>query len=88
MKVRQNHRTGDFFGDLTDELAEYGKGFHITEFVSGGPKNYAYKFGNSIEKKYDTVCKVKGLTLHYANSQKVNFDVLKTMALQNLYFEV
>lgn len=80
--------TGDFLGDLTDEMAEYGKDSYITEFVSGGPKNYAYKFWNANEKKYDTVCKVKGLTLHYANSQKVNFDVLKTMVLENPDFEV
>ncbi|KAJ8962391.1 hypothetical protein NQ318_018375, partial [Aromia moschata] len=35
--------TGNFIGDLTDELEIYGKGCYITEFVSGGPKNYAYK---------------------------------------------
>ena len=31
--------TGDYLGDMTDEL----DGDHIVEFVSGGPKNYAYK---------------------------------------------
>ena len=29
---------GDYLGDLTDEL----DGDYITEFMSGGPKNYAY----------------------------------------------
>ena len=28
---------GDFLGDMTNELDD---GDHITEFVSGGPKNY------------------------------------------------
>ena len=31
---------GDYLGELTNEL---GHGEHIVEFVSGGPKNYAYK---------------------------------------------
>ena len=31
--------TGSYLGELTDEL----EGGHITTFVSGGPKNYAYK---------------------------------------------
>ena len=30
---------GPYLGELTDEL----KGEHITTFVSGGPKNYAYR---------------------------------------------
>ena len=75
--------TGDFLGDLTDEMAEYGDGSYIADFVSGGPKNYAYKFWKASENTYDTVCKVKGITLHYANSQKVNFEALKTMILEN-----
>lgn len=35
---------GDFLGQLTDELAEYGPGSYIDEFVSGGPKNYAFTY--------------------------------------------
>ena len=31
-------KTGSFLGELTNELKK-----KITEFVSGGPKNYAYK---------------------------------------------
>ena len=33
--------TGSFLGDLTDELKRPGD--YITEFVSGGPKDYAFK---------------------------------------------
>jgi len=32
--------TGDFLGELTDELSGYGPGSYIDEFVSGGPKQY------------------------------------------------
>src|SRR5271170_7216804 len=39
--------TGSFLGELTDELEEYGSGASIHEFVSGGPKNYAYTVVNS-----------------------------------------
>ncbi|XP_054272493.1 uncharacterized protein LOC128992778 [Macrosteles quadrilineatus] len=34
--------TGDYLGEMTDELVEYGPGSYIVEFVSGGPKTYAY----------------------------------------------
>jgi hypothetical protein len=32
----------DYLVDLTDELWEFGSGSYIEEFVSGGPKNYAF----------------------------------------------
>jgi hypothetical protein len=35
-------RRSDYLGDLTEELKEYGAGYHIEEFVSVGPKNYAF----------------------------------------------
>ena len=37
---------GDYLGELTDEL---DSGEHIVEFVSGGPKNYAYKTNTNKE---------------------------------------
>ena len=33
--------TGDYMGDLTDELEEFGSGSFIDQFISGGSKNYA-----------------------------------------------
>ena len=60
---------GDYLGELTDEL---DTGEHIVEFVSGGPKNYAYKTNTGKE-----VCKVRGFTLNYTNSQLINFDSVK-----------
>jgi hypothetical protein len=35
-------QTGDYLGDITDELVEFGSGFYIEEFVTGGPKNYEF----------------------------------------------
>jgi hypothetical protein len=62
--------TGSYLGELTDEL----DGAHITTFVSGGPKNYAY------ETRTDkTVCKVRGITLNYRTQQHVTFDVMSDM---------
>lgn len=61
---------GDYLGELTDEL----NGHHITTFVSGGPKNYAYQTEDG-----KTVCKVRGITLNCRSSQVVNFDTVKEM---------
>ncbi|CAH2012950.1 unnamed protein product, partial [Acanthoscelides obtectus] len=44
--------TGDFIGDMTDEL----NGGFISEFVSGGPKNYAYKY-TTLSGEEQIVCK-------------------------------
>jgi hypothetical protein len=74
---------GDFLGDLTDEMADYGPESHITELVSAGPKYYAYKFWCGNDGKFDTVCKVKGVTLHYENSGRVNFETIKSIVLED-----
>jgi hypothetical protein len=68
---------GDNLGDMQNELLsdEY-----IDEFVSGGPKNHAYRVvsGTGATK---TVCKVRGITLNYNASKLVNFDVIRKMVL-------
>ncbi|CAH0546857.1 unnamed protein product [Brassicogethes aeneus] len=74
---------GDYLGMLTDELSEYGPGSKITEFVSGGPKNYAYKVYCADKNEYKTICKVKGITLNHKNTQSVNFDELKAQVCDN-----
>jgi hypothetical protein len=63
---------------MTNELKP---GEYISEFVSGGPKNYAYRVKNHDASKYlkNTVCKVRGITLNYAALQVVNFEVLRSM---------
>lgn len=64
--------TQDYLGMLTNELASEGDGVGIAEFVSGGPKNYAFRLTNG-----KTVCKVRGITLTYAASQLINFDSMR-----------
>ncbi|GBM48103.1 hypothetical protein AVEN_34421-1 [Araneus ventricosus] len=59
----------DFLGDFTEEL----EGDVIVKFVSGGAKNYAY-----VTKSGKSVCKIRGFSLNYENSLKLNFDSLKT----------
>ena len=72
---------GNFLGDMTDELEKpYGAASYITEFVSGGPKNYAYKVRSA---RTGTVavgeCKVKGITLDHNTLQSVNFETMTNM---------
>jgi hypothetical protein len=57
-------------GGWTDELS----GDHITKYMSGGPKNYAYETQGG-----KSVCKVKDLTLHYRASQIVSPATLEKM---------
>jgi len=62
---------GDFLGELTNELEGDD---YIVEFVSGGPKNYAYHTNKNKE-----TCKVRGFSLNYTNSQLINFDAIKAI---------
>ena len=66
-----NPPRGNSLGEWKDELED---SVTITEFVSGGAKNYAYKMSNG-----QTVCKVRGFTLNYRGSQNLNFDSVKGM---------
>ena len=74
--------TGYYLGDLTDEL-EFGSRSYIEEFVSGGPKNYAFSVFSPTTGKRKTRCKVKGITLNYDNSRVVNFTSLRNMILED-----
>ena len=60
---------GDYLGDLTDEL---DAGDYITTFISGGPKNYAYLTNNG-----KTETKIRGITLNYDATKKINMDVMR-----------
>ena len=60
---------GDYLGDLTDEL---DPGDYITTFISGGPKNYAYLTNNG-----KTETKIRGITLNYDATKKINVDVMR-----------
>ena len=65
---------GDYLGELTDELETEE---HIVEFVSGEPKNYAYKTNRGNE-----TCKVRGFTLHFTNSHLINFEAVKAIVTE------
>jgi hypothetical protein len=69
---------GDQLGAMVNELKPCE---HITEFTSGGPKNYAYKVLNTSTGQYKTVCKVRGITLNYNTKHLVNFNMIKDMIL-------
>jgi len=69
---------GDCLGAMTSELK---LNEIISEFVSGGPKNYAYKTLNSVTGVEKIVFKVRGITLNYRASHIVNFEKIKAMIL-------
>ena len=63
-----NPPLSEFVGGMTDELRES----YITEYVSNGPKNYAYRTGDGKQ-----VVKIKGFTLNCVASQQLTVDVMK-----------
>ena len=65
---------------MTSELNPYEI---ISEFVSAGPKNYAYSIldTRNTVNPLKTVFKIRGITLNYNASQLVNLDVIKDMIL-------
>ena len=65
---------GDYLGDMTNELDD---GDYITEFVSGGAKNYGY-----VTKQGKTVCKVRGFSLNVRGSLQLNYEVMKNNILR------
>ena len=72
--------TSETLGKFKDELlTDYGHDVYITEFVSGGPKNYAYKLNNG-----KIIEKIKGVTLNHENSKKLKFENVKKFILDNV----
>ncbi|KAK3932712.1 putative DNA polymerase [Frankliniella fusca] len=74
---------GTHLGDLTDQIEEdYGPGSFITEFVAGGPKNYAYKVAVGGDVHNIKVCiKVRGISINTSSDDLVTFDNLKVMVM-------
>ena len=70
--------TGDYLGDLTDEISSFGHGAKCIEFASGGPKNYALKIrlADGSEK---VIIKAKGITLNEETSEKITFSEIKRL---------
>ena len=65
--------TGDKLGNMTSELRPTQ---YISEFASGGPKNYEYRMIDTVTGRKYTVCKVRCLTLNYNTKQLVYFEVI------------
>ena len=65
---------GDYLGDLTNELKP---GRFIKEFISSGPKSYAYRQDDDKENT-----KFKGVTLNSTNRQLVNFNSIKEIIFE------
>ena len=65
---------GPYLGELTDEL----KGEYITTFVSGGPKNYAYRTNTGKVKM-----KIRGITLNCGAREVINFDVMQDLVYKH-----
>ena len=66
---------GDYLGEFTNELKD---GEYITEFVSTGPKSYAYKVIEPNGQNHtQAVC--KGFTFNNVIDLKINFDSMKEM---------
>jgi hypothetical protein len=63
---------------MTSELAPNSQ---ITEFVSAGPKIYAFKTIDSVTGATNTTCKIRGLTLNFSASKVVNFEKMRDMIL-------
>ena len=67
--------TGQFLGEFTNETPRDT----ISEFVTGGPKNYAYQ-----TTKGKTECKVRGFSLNYETKQCLNYETMK----KNILLEI
>lgn len=68
---------GDYLGDLTDEVPDSkAPDNSITYFVTGGPKNYAFRLARPNKKRQTSICKVHGITL---NALDINFDNVQKM---------
>ena len=78
---QENLPIGDYLGDLTDELADYGEGSYVTEFISAGPKNYSYKVYSTKDKKIHQVIKVKGHPLDFTAMKHINARTMKKMVI-------
>ncbi|CAC5394810.1 unnamed protein product [Mytilus coruscus] len=63
----------DYIGELTDEI----EGNEIVSFVTGGPKNYAFKPDHPDKNGNISCCKVRGITLNFKNSIEINFNTVK-----------
>ena len=60
-------------GKFTNEIKGNN---YIKEFVSAGPKNYGYLLNNGM-----SVCKIKGFSVNFIASQKLNFESMRELVI-------
>ena len=82
----KNHKLLENSPMLGKFESEFPDDVWIDEFVSGGPKNYAYKLNKEYSEdpeciKSDTKCVVKGISLNFDNERVINFKSVKNMIL-------
>ena len=79
--------TSNFLGGLASELTcdkvgctvvNCNDDHYIEEFVSNGPKNYAYRLA---DPPGTATCKVRGFSPTHANQMVLNFDTMKEVML-------
>jgi len=70
-------KLGNYLGELTNEI-DSSDGNFIEEFVSAGPKNYAYRTDKGVTK-----CTVKGFALNNLTKLKLNFDSIKQLVQED-----
>ena len=66
---------GNYLGQFTNEIKD---GLHIEEFVTAGPKNYAYKLNNG-----KTHCTIKGFTQNYLTRLQLTYDAIKDIVCES-----
>ncbi len=81
----ENNRTeyrpplGTLLDDMTDELETYGAGSYIKTFACTGSTFYALEIVSGRTGETHETVKVKGVTLNFLNSAKVNFASIKQL---------
>ena len=53
----------------------------IKEFVTGCPKNYAFKLTKPQDDGTTTCCKVRGITLNHKNALQINYELLREIVV-------
>lgn len=73
--------TGNYLGQMTDELVEYGEGARVSEFASLAPKVYGILVQLPGGGEPKEMVKVKGISLNRSTADLINFKTLKEFAL-------
>lgn len=68
-------KLGNYLGQFTNELDQ---DTYIEEFVSAGPKNYAYRLNTG-----KTQCTIKGFTQNHITSLKLDMNAIKNIVCED-----